>query len=200
MYSSKQFVERYLCYSIRVCRLGREEKERTMDLAVFEFCTRSLKKRWRLKHTPTRFRFMPAQKEHVLYKCIVYIRRFLQMLDRGELRSPNLAVVVALGRLLFRSRHVLGAVGGPLSDGCPEAGYWRRYGAGWSTPSCTVSSVLVLLRSASERCASPSTSTMTVGPQLTGIRCSSGRAGIVRSNTQPQQRSCASTNRRRSAV
>jgi hypothetical protein len=37
-------MERYLCYSIRVCRLVREEKERTMDLAMFEFCTRSLKK------------------------------------------------------------------------------------------------------------------------------------------------------------
>jgi hypothetical protein len=60
---------------------------------------------------------------HVLYKYIVYIRRFLQMLDRGKLRPPNLAVVVALGRLLFRLRHVLGAVGDPLSDGCPEAGY-----------------------------------------------------------------------------
>jgi hypothetical protein len=66
---------------------------------------------------------MPAQMGHVLYKCIVYIRRFLQMLDRGELRLLNLAVVVALGRLLFRSRHVLGAVGVSLSDGCPEAGY-----------------------------------------------------------------------------
>lgn len=123
MYLSKQFMERYLCYSIRVCQLGREEKERTMNLAVFEFCTRSLKERWRLKHTPTRFRFMPAQMGHVLYKCIVYIRRFLQMLDRGKLKPPNLAVIVALGWLFFRSCHVLGAVGGPSSDGCPEAGY-----------------------------------------------------------------------------
>jgi hypothetical protein len=66
---------------------------------------------------------MPAQMGHVLHKCIVYICRFLQMLDCGELRPLNLAVVVALRRLLFQSRHVLRAMGDPLSDGCPEADY-----------------------------------------------------------------------------
>jgi len=48
-------------------------------------------------------RFMPARLAHVVYKHVVYIRRFLDMLDRE--RSPYSAVVASQKWLLFRSRH-----------------------------------------------------------------------------------------------